>query len=119
MEVLVINGHDYSKYVERKGYSWSRNDLDSPNSGRVKNGTMRRTKVAEKRSLKYNLVSIPQPELAQLDTDIRENTYQMTYEDLHGVKTGTFYSSSLSATLAQVSGGKKIWEGALFTATEV
>lgn len=119
MEVLVINGHDYSKYVERKGYSWSRNDLDSPNSGRIKNGTMRRTKVAEKRSLKYNLVSIPQAELAQLDTDISENTYQMTYADLHGVKTGIFYSSSLSAAMVQVKDETGIWEGASFTATEV
>lgn len=119
MEVLIINGHDYSKYVERKGYSWTRNDLDSPNSGRVKNGTMRRTKVAEKRSLKYNLVNIPQSELAQLDDDIRANTYTMTYIDLHGKKTGTFYSSSLTATMVQVNGEESIWEGASFTATEV
>lgn len=119
MEVLVINGHDYSKYVERKGYSWSRNDLDSPSSGRPKNGDMRRIKVTEKRDLQFKLVSIPEKELAQLDTDISNNTYQMTYRDLHGVKTKTFYSSKMSATMVQVDGDEAIWEGASFTATEV
>lgn len=36
MEVLVINGHDYSRHIERKGVGWSRNDLDSDKTTRTK-----------------------------------------------------------------------------------
>ena len=28
-EILIINGHDWSSLVQRKGYGWTRNDLDS------------------------------------------------------------------------------------------
>ena len=29
MTILEINGHDYARWVEDGGYSWSRDDLDS------------------------------------------------------------------------------------------
>ena len=45
MEFLKINHHDYSSFVEYKGYGWSRNDLDSEKTTRVKNGDLRRKKV--------------------------------------------------------------------------
>ena len=51
MTILEINGHDYARWVEDGGYSWSRDDLDSEKTKRVKNGTMRRDKITEKRNL--------------------------------------------------------------------
>ena len=67
MEVLIINGNDYSSAIEAKGYGWSRNDLDSENTTRTKDGRMRRDKITTKRKLSYTTRSIPRDMLAKLD----------------------------------------------------
>lgn len=119
MELLIINGHDYSRFVERKGYGWSRNDLDSEKTTRLKNGMMRRNKVTTKRKLSYNLMNIPREMLAQLDDDLDLETFEAQYLDLHGVMTKTFYCSSFAATLSEIRDGYEDWEGASFSITEV
>lgn len=119
MEVLVINGHDYSKYIERKGYSWARNDLDSPNSGRVKSGRMRRDKVAEKRSLPYKMRYVPQSVLAQLDTDLSAPEFNAKYLDVHGIMEKTFYCTALKADMVEVQEDTGVWDNVSFTLTEV
>lgn len=119
MEVLVINGHDYSRFIERKGLSWSRNDLDSEDTKRTKAGTMRRNKICTKRKMTYTMTNMTQAELAQLDDDLSEPTFSATYLDLHGILTKTFYCSSLSATVSECNGEESFWEGATFNMTEV
>lgn len=119
MEVLIINGHDYSRYVKRKGFGWSRNDLDSEKTTRTKAGTMRRVKIGTKRKLTFSVMNMPQTILAQLDDDLSDNTFVATYLDLHGVMTKTFYCSSFSATLAECSDSNQIWEDGAFSMTEV
>ena len=64
MEILILNGHDYSPYIERAGYGWSREDLDSENTGRTKDGKMRRDKGATKRKLSYTLLHMTRAPLA-------------------------------------------------------
>lgn len=119
MEVLIINGHDYSRFIERKGYGWSRNDIDGENTTRTKAGTMRRQKIATKRKLSYSVMNMTQDELAQLDDDLSEATFSATYLDLHGEMTGIFYCSSFSATLAECFDGDAAWDGAAFSMVEV
>ena len=119
MELLVINGHDYSRFVKRKGMSWSRNDLDSEQTTRLKNGTMRRHKITTKRKISYGMTNMSRAELAQLDDDLSRNTASVKYLDLHGAQTRTFYCSSFSAELSDVSNGKDNWDGATFSITEV
>ena len=119
MELLVINGHDYSRFIQRKGYGWSRNDLDSEETTRLKNGTMRRKKIATKRKLNYTMMGMTQIELAQLDADLSEATFSAEYLDLHGASQRTFYCSSFQATLSEVQNGMGTWEGATFSMTEV
>lgn len=119
MELLIINGHDYSRYIERKGYGWSRNDLDSENTTRTKNGRLRRDKITTKRKLSYTLMNMTQEQLAQLDDDLSKDTFSATFEDLHGSMTREFYCSSFAATIAEVSGETAQWEGASFSMTEV
>lgn len=118
-EVLIINGHDYSRFVERRGYGWTRNDLDSENTTRTKDGRMRRQKVATKRKCSYTLLGMTQAQLAQLDSDLSLETFSATYLDLHGIQTRTFYTSSFAATCAEVVGDMAEWEGATFNMTEV
>ena len=43
-----INNVDFSKYVASGGLKWSRNDIDSPNTGRTLDGLMHRGRVATK-----------------------------------------------------------------------
>lgn len=119
MEVLIINGHDYSRFIERKGYGWSRNDLDSENTVRTKDGKMRRDKITTKRKCSYALINMTQEELKQLDNDLSESTFYATYLDLHGTQTREFYCSSFSATCAECYDSESSWEGATFNMTEV
>lgn len=119
MEILVINGHDYSKFVESKGYGWSREDLDSEKTTRTKDGKLRRDKIGTKRKLSYNMFHMTQAELAQLDDDLSQPTFSATYRDLHGNMTKTFYCSSFSATLDMVFGEDEAWSRATFNMIEV
>lgn len=118
MEVLVINGHDYTRFVESKGVGWSREDLDSENTVRTKDGLMRRDKIGQKRKLSYKVMHMTQEQLAQLDDDLSNTFFDATYTDLHGVQTRTFYCSSFSATLSDILNETARWEGANFNIIE-
>lgn len=120
MELLVINGHDYSKFIKRKGYGWSRNDLDSDKSTRTKDGLMRRVKIATKRKITYDVIGMTRAEIAQLDDDLSETTFNVTYMDLHGKRTGKFYCANFSADLNTITTeAAGSWEAASFNITEV
>lgn len=67
MNILVINGHDYTCWVEDDGYDWSRDDLDSEKTVRVKTGNMRRDKITEKRNLSFKMRPMPEELAAQLE----------------------------------------------------
>ena len=120
MEVLVINGHDYSHLVKRRGVGWKRNDLDSEQTKRTKAGTMRRDKITTKRTVSYEIMpTATQSDLAQLDDDLSKETFSARYLDLHGIQTRTFYCSSFSATLDEVDGEESQWSGGAFNIIEV
>lgn len=119
MEVLIINGHDYSRYVERKGVAWERNDLDGDDSGRTMDGLMHRAKITTKRKLGYKLMHMTRQLMAQLDDDLSEETFSATYLDLHGKQTRTFYCTSFKATTAEVLNEDGDWEEASFNMIEV
>ncbi len=120
MEILTINGKDYAPYIVRKGYGWSREDLDSEQTKRTKDGTLRRQKIGTKRKLSYQLMNMTRSELAGLDDALSAATFSATYLDLHGVMTKTFYCSSFSATLSDMlDGGHEVWADASFHLIEV
>lgn len=118
MEVLKINGHDYTNYVQRKGVGWSRNDLDSEKTTRTKDGKLRRDKITTKRKLSYTMTYMERELLAQLDDDLSASTFSATYQDLHGTQTRTFYCSSFQATLEEIQ-DRDIWGDATFNLIEV
>lgn len=119
MEVLVINGHDYSKYVKRKGVGWSRNDLDSEKTTRTKDGNLRRDKIGTKRKMSYSMMNMERELLAQLDDDLSASTFTAKYMDLHGIQSRTFYCSSFQATLEEIQDGVAQWGDASFNMIEV
>lgn len=119
MEVLTINGHEYAVHIEVKGVGWSRNDVDSENTTRTKDGRLRRDKITTKRKLSYKLIHMTREQLAQLDDDLSQPTFRATYLDLHGVMTREFYCSSFSVTLESVYSEDGEWSGAAFDMIEV
>ena len=119
MEILTINGHDYSRYIKQKGVGWSRNDLDSDKTTRTKDGRMRRQKIATKRKLTFTMIRMSRELMAQLDNDLSTQTFTATYRDLHGAQTREFYCSSFNATLSDVQEGEDNWEGASFSIIEI
>ena len=119
MEVLIINGNDYSSAIEAKGYGWSRNDLDSENTTRTKDGRMRRDKITTKRKLSYTTRSIPRDMLAKLDDDLNKTTCTVKYLDLHGIRISEFYCSSMECTLEQAGDYNEVLGGATFNFIEV
>lgn len=120
MNILVINGHDYSRYIQSDGYKWTREDLDSENTKRVKGGKLRRDKIDTKRKLSFTMMPMTRDLLAQLDSDLSQPTFSATYLDLHGEQTRTFYCSSFPSDLSMVfSDGAELWKGASFSMIEV
>lgn len=119
MEVLIINGTDYSSAIATKGYGWSRNDLDSDKTTRTKDGKMRRDKITTKRKLSYTTRSVKRDVLAKLDDDLNKTICTVQYLDLHGVRTSTFYCSSMECTLEEAADDNEVWGGATFNLIEV
>ena len=120
MDLLIINGHDYSKFVKNTGYGWARSDLDSSQSTRTKNGNLRRDKITTKRKLTLEVMGLKRAELAQLDEDLSQTTFSATYMDLHGQMTRTFYCANFSASLTTTKRDDEYtWKSDSFTLTEV
>ncbi len=120
MQILVINGHDYTRWIEDDGYDWSRDDIDSEKTVRTKDGKMRRDKITEKRNLSYNMLPMPQDIAAQLDTDLHDPEFSATYQDLHGQQTRKFYCSKFPGKLRQViDEGHLMWQGISFNLHEI
>lgn len=121
LKIYAANGdlHDYSRYIQRRGLGWERNDVDSEKTVRVKTGNLRRNKITTKRKCAYTLMPMSQELTAQLDTDLQQDTFRAIYSDLHGTYTRYFYCSAFSATLAEVDGDTECWEDATFNMIEV
>lgn len=117
-EVLKINGHDWSPFIQSKGYGWTRNDLDSDQTKRPKNGVLRRVKIGTKRKLSFTTRPAPREKLAQLDDDLSATFFQATYLDLHGVMTRTFYCSSFETSAVELCEDYENWASASFSIIE-
>lgn len=120
MNILIINDHDYTAWIADEGYKWSRDDLDSEKTTRVKNGTMRRDKITEKRNLSYSMIDMPESLAAQLDTDLHASQFSVKYHDLHGEQTRKFYCSQFPCNLKQIiDEGNLMWSGISFNLHEI
>lgn len=120
MNILAINSHDYTRYIQDDGFEWSRDDVDSEKTVRVKTGNMRRDKITEKRNLTYKMLPMPEELAAQLDTDLHDPEFSVQYRDLHGPQTRKFYCSKFPARLRQViDEGRLLWDGISFNLHEI
>ena len=119
--VLIINGHDYAKYVEE--LTPSRNDLDAEGSGRdVQTGLMYRTRIAVKQKWDVKLLPIQEATHKQLLSDISAAFYSATVLDpTTGAQVSkTFYTSTVpfGAQRYNKETGKPYYSGMSFSMTE-
>lgn len=117
-ELLIINGTDYSRHIERKGMAWTRNDVDTDKTMRTKDGKIRRDKIGTKRKLSFKLIHMTRQQLADLDDALSETFYSATYLDLHGIQTRRFYTSEFTSTLESMYSLDGEWGEAKFNMIE-
>ena len=119
--VLIINSHDYAKYIEE--LTPSRNDLDAEGSGRdIQTGLMYRTRIATKQKWEVKLGRLSQAMMQQLLSDISPAFYSATVVDPNtGAQvTKTFYTSTVpfGAQRYDRESGKPYYSGMAFSMTE-
>ena len=110
-QVLVINGHDYSHYVQSSGgLTWKLNAVDSKATQRVVGN-------AKMRTISWKMLPMPEDLFRQLVTDTRSVFYTATIRDLFGIDTITAYTSSISGTLV-LEQKNRIWNNISFEMIE-
>lgn len=120
-EVLTINGVDFSSYVQEGGISWSRNDIDSKDSGRTTmDGIMHRARIASKVKLQISCMDLNSTQASRILNAIRPVFIDVSYEDPeYGLMARTFYSNSPKVNLQIVyKNGEKLWRGLSFPLIE-
>ena len=121
MNVLKINGHDYTSLLAKGGVSWKRNNLDSQNTGRTTmDGTMHISRVAVKWTGQFTMLPLTDQQLMSLLNDLEPVFVTVEYYNpQHGVSTGTFYANNPAMNLIQVEkNGKMLWDGITFPLIE-
>ena len=118
---LIINGHDYARYVEE--LNPSRNDLDADGSGRdVQTGLMYRTRIATKQKWEVKLLRLTEAVHRQLLADISGQYYEATVLDptTGQLATRVFYTSSVpfGAQRYDRNTGAPVYDGMSFSMTE-
>lgn len=119
-QTLVIGSTNFTGYVESGGFKWTRNDIDASGVGRDKSGTMRRKRVATKVKLKVTCRNLKHSEMLALNGALFPETINVTYLDpRQGLRTATFYGSSVDAATLISQDGETVWQGASFSLVEV
>ncbi len=79
---------------------WSRNDLDSDETGRTLDGLMYRSRIAVKRKLQVSCARMTTEQIATLNNALLPQFITVTFLDplSGGYYTGTFYGSTVQAT---------------------
>lgn len=121
MPTLIINGHDYTEYVEE--ITPSRNALDADGSGRdVQNGLMYRTIIAQKQKWDVKMLRLPQPVHIQLLRDLLPPFYTATMlnPETGEIEVKTFYTSTVpfGAQRYDRETGMPYYSGMSFSMTE-
>ena len=68
--VFIVNGHDYTEYIQE--IKPSRNDLDADGSGRnLLNGLMYRKRISSKAKLSVSFLRLDEDMMEQLEQEIK------------------------------------------------
>ena len=117
---LTIDNIDMVPYIAYGGLKWSRNDIDSPNTGRAMDGLMYRGRVATKIRLDITCRLLKAEELSVVLNAILPEYVTVTYDDpMYGTVTKTMYSNNNPAVYQlRKSDGREYWSGVTFPLIE-
>ena len=117
---LTVNNVDMVPYVAYGGLKWSRNDVDSPNTGRDISGRMHRGRVGTKIRLDVTCRLLKSDELSIVLNAILPQYVTVTYDDpMSGRVTKTMYSNNNPAVFQmRKNNGDEYWSGVTFPLIE-
>lgn len=115
MAEIVINGVDFTPYLLENGYTLTRNDVDSEDSGQLADGTLRRDRVIIRYTIKLSINSRSN----FIDDSTKERLLGALYPQWVNVKfrdqrtsefrTDKFYTSTVDTILISRKNGKNRW----------
>ena len=114
--LLKLDGYDFTPWIKSDGYEWSDEDLDTDDSGRVKSGTMRRTKIDDKDNMTYTREDMPESVVRQLYLILKKKFFTTEYHNVYGDAAGTFYCSKRPGKISMLQKeGEIVWSGVSFS----
>ena len=122
-EALIINGHDYTRYVKQKtGLTWARENTNDSDAGRDEADVMHTNVRSHQRKLTIKLGPMPFSAAQQLEMDLQGHDAGVTvrYPDIHdGMCSRLFYSTSISAAEEQFREDGIVIDNVTFTLISV
>lgn len=119
----IVGAEDFSDIVVAGGLKVSRNDIDSPKTGRSKmNAKMHRKRLAIKRKLSVTCLRMNNARMAALADALMPETIKVRFIDPYsgGVAVEKeFYGSSVESTTLVTIGDDVYWDGTTFNLIEV
>lgn len=114
--VFKINGVDCMPYVDDEGFTWGRNDVESPQAGRTMDSTMYRGRLAIKKRLDISCKPLTTEQTRVLLNLIRPEFVDVEYTDpMDGVVVTSMYSNNVPATVMTIDeNGNPVWNGIKF-----
>lgn len=118
---LLVDGTDLTSYIAFKGVKWTRNDVDSPDTGRTMDAVMHRGRVASKVRLDISCKPLTDSQASTVLNAIYPEyvTVQYTDPQAGGLVTRTMYSNNNPASyLLNREGEEDLWDGITFPLIE-
>ena len=119
--VFKINGVNCLPFLEDEGFAWKRNDVESPNSGRITmDAQMVRGRIAIKKRLDVSCKELSTSDTMTLLNLIRPEFVEVEYTDpMDGLVVTTMYSNNVPATVMVINeDGNPVWKGIKFPLIE-
>lgn len=98
---ITIGGTDITPYIKYQGVTFSREDVESPDSGRTLDGLMHRGRIAIKERMDVQTRQLTRAQVAQLHSLLEPETFTVVvnpYPRTNASKTMTMYSNSVKTT---------------------
>ena len=118
---VLINGTDITRLIAYRGVKWQRAGVDAPNAGRMLDGSMSRSLIANKVRLDVTCIPMTLAEASTILTLIMPEWVEVTYTDpqLGKEVTKTMYSNNNPASyLMRKTDGTEYWDGITFPLIE-
>lgn len=117
--VFIINGHDYTEYIEE--LKPSLNDLDADGSGRnLLTGLMYRKRIATKNKWSVSFLRLGESLMQQLLSDMDSQFVKVTMLDAKANRPiqRTYYTSTINQGVQRYIGGETVYDGVAYDLTE-